>query len=411
MSEAVLEIESIAAGGDGVARADGLVVFVPRTAPGDKARVSYTQRGAFARGEVVELLSPSQWRTPARCVHYDGDKCGGCQLQHVEYTQQLESKRRIVSDALQRIGRRDVPQVAIRGSAREWEYRRKLTLEIRRDGEVVRAGLHRYDRPDSIFSLRECPITMDEVLRAWREILAQADLLPRARTLRGSVLHLDDGGHFSVGGGTAWGAAGQLGDSCPSLRSIWWTAKGGQKQLVYERDAASRTGASFAQINDAVANELRDHVLKSVSDFSARDVVDAYSGSGDLSLVLAARGTRVTAIEVDAEAVAAFSEMLAPPSRAICAWVEDEIAKHLPSDLVILNPPRAGLDPKVSAALNHGGAARSAIVYISCNPATLARDVARLSQFEVKSTVAFDMFPQTSHVETVCVLTPTVVDR
>jgi 23S rRNA (uracil1939-C5)-methyltransferase len=135
-------------------------------------------------------------------------------------------------------------------------------------------------------------------------------------------------------------------------------------------------------------------------------VIDAYAGSGSTAVPLAKQGIRVTAIEVDRDAVAACSAQLPTGSKAIAGRVEDVLPRALPSDVVILNPPRSGLNERVPAELERAPRPPRAIVYVSCDPATLARDLARMPRYRVASVHAFDMFPQTAHVETVCELVP-----
>src|SRR5918911_2663098 len=117
-------IDSIAAGGDGVGRANGLVIFVPRSAPGDSGDVEIAPRGRFARATFTRLHTSSPLRTDPPCAHHTNDRCGGCQLQHLRYEAQLEAKSRIVRDAMQRMGRRDVPALEVRASPDQWRYRR-----------------------------------------------------------------------------------------------------------------------------------------------------------------------------------------------------------------------------------------------------------------------------------------------
>ena len=126
---------------------------------------------------------------------------------------------------------------------------------------------------------------------------------------------------------------------------------------------------------------------------------------GDTAVPLAG-GSSVTAIEWDRDAVASFSGKLAHPSRAIAGRVEDHIGAALPADVVILNPPRSGVDARVSAALQGAAARPRAILYVSCDPATLSRDLARMPAYRIESVRGYDMFPQTAHVETVCELVP-----
>jgi 23S rRNA (uracil1939-C5)-methyltransferase len=400
-----LVIESIAAGGDGVARADGLAVFVPRTAPGDVVDVNIRMRRRLGRGELVHVVQAGPHRLAPRCGHYAGDRCGGCQLQHLSYEGQLEAKRRIVRDAFARIARRDVPLPPIRPSPSPWAYRSKLTLAIRREGATWTIGLHAFDDPAHVFALRECPITDSAVVAAWQQIVAAAPALPPARELRGAVRRLGDDLALLLEGGTNWDAARDFARRCPSLHAIRWHPEGRPPVSVTDRRTGSRPAASFEQVNPPVASALRDALVERAMTVSPRSAIDAYAGTGATAAALVARGVRVTAIEVDAEAAAFAAACLPDEGTVLAARVEDAIAGVLPADVVVLNPPRAGLDARVIEALRRAPRPR-AILYASCDPATLARDVGRLPEYGIRALQAFDMFPQTAHVETLCELTP-----
>lgn len=407
MSEATVRIDSVAAGGDGVARLEGLVVFVPRTAPGDVGRVRYSTRGRFARGELVQLEQPSPDRIEPPCAHYVVDRCGGCQIQHLRYEAQLAVKARIVRDALERIGRRPMELAGTEASPREWRYRRKLTMGLRRANDAPRwsAGLHPYDAPGRIFALRDCPITEQRVLDIWAGVMRASEFFPRARSLRGAVRVAPDGGAWSsfvLEGGRDWTASARFFERVTQLVELWWVPEGGERRLLHQRGDAGAPGAAFTQVNSEMAAMLRAHVLDEAGRRPHASVIDAYSGVGDTAIALARSGASVTAIELDPAAAAWCAELLPPGSRAVAARVEDALPTFLPADLVVLNPPRAGVDARVSAALE--AQPPRTLIYVSCNPATLARDLSRLPGFSVRSLRAFDMFPQTAHVETVCVL-------
>jgi 23S rRNA (uracil1939-C5)-methyltransferase len=135
-------------------------------------------------------------------------------------------------------------------------------------------------------------------------------------------------------------------------------------------------------------------------------VIDAYAGAGHTAMTLASEGMAVTAIELDQEAASWSAARLSAPSRSIAGRVEDVLPEVLPADVVIINPPRAGVDSRVSEVLNARATDLRSLIYVSCNPATLARDLARMPRFRISALEAFDMFPQTAHVETLCELTP-----
>ncbi len=404
MTLTALEVGSLATGGDGVSRHDGLVVFTPRVAPGDLVEAEVRVEGRVGRGVLRRVLRAGASRVEPSCAHYaPPDRCGGCQLQQVSLVAQREAKQRMVADAFARIARRPLPLPPIVGGD-PWRYRRTLTLAIRRDGTRLWAGLRAFDDPEQVFALDDCLITDERVLRAWREILAAGDHLPPADRLRGTVRWLDDRPLLVLEGGTEWPDLSRFLDAVPTLAAIWWQADGRRRRLVADRRPALTPGASFAQVNAEVASLLQEEVIARVLAHGPATVVDAYSGGGDTAVRLASQGVRVAAVELDEEATAWAAGRLTAPSRAIAARVEDVLPRLLPADVVVLNPPRAGVDARVTAALL--AAPPRAIIYVSCDPATLARDVARLPGWRVRSLTCFDMFPQTAHVESVCELVP-----
>jgi 23S rRNA (uracil1939-C5)-methyltransferase len=399
-----LSITSIAAGGDGVGRTDGVVVFVPRTAPGDVARVRLSRAKRFARGLLLSLDEPSPDRVEPPCPHYTGDRCGGCQLQHLRYDAQLVAKRAIIGDALRRIGRRDVADPEVEPSDSAWRYRRKLTLHVRRAGAHWIAGLHPYDDPSAVFDLVDCPITDERVLAIWRELRPTLDRLPRDPVLRVAVRLLDDGAAATVEGGRAWSGADALFAAVPSLTELWWKPDGGAMRRLAARASESRAGASFVQVNARVAARLRDALLVAVRAIDPGRVIDAYAGTGVTAIPLASDGRTVVAIELDRAAVHHMGARLAPPSSVVEGRVEDHIATLLPADVVLLNPPRSGVDERVASALERARDDVQRVFYVSCDPATLARDLARMPGYRLVAVRGFDMFPQTAHVETLCEL-------
>ncbi|MEO7102211.1 MAG: hypothetical protein ABI119_02630 [Gemmatimonadaceae bacterium] len=399
-----LSIDAIAAGGDGVARNDGLVVFVPRTAPGDVITASVAGKGHFARGTLRTVQRPSPDRTDPQCPHYTRENCGGCQIQHMQYASQLLAKQRIIVDAMTRIGKREIAPPEVVPSTDEWRYRTKLTLAMRRRPAGWIAGLHPYDDPGRVFALADCPITDRRVVSTWREILAASTFFPNESTLRGSVRWTADGATFVLIGATRWGAHSAFFEAVPTLAALYWQPEEAPRVLLGDRRILPTPAASFAQVNPTVANLVRGFVRDAVMSFKPENVIDAYSGAGDLAAELAVRGVTVTAIELDPDAARWAEQRLPPPSRSIAGRVEQVVPRLAAADVVVLNPPRSGVHADVAQHLEDTHNAR-AIVYVSCDPATLARDVARLPGYDIQSVRAFDMFPQTAHVETVCVLT------
>jgi 23S rRNA (uracil1939-C5)-methyltransferase len=175
---------------------------------------------------------------------------------------------------------------------------------------------------------------------------------------------------------------------------------------VFDKRIDRPPSASFDQVNAEMAEILRGYVLDRARSYEPRTVIDAYAGAGQTAISLSEQGIAVTAVELDPDASSWSAARLAAPSRAIRARVEDALPGLLPADLVILNPPRAGVDARVTATLESEVGHVRGVIYVSCNPATLARDLSRLPTYRIQSLRAFDMFPQTAHVETVCELRP-----
>ena len=408
MAAVSVTVESIAAGGDGVARAEGFVVFVPRSAPGDVGLVDIAMRGSFARTKFVRLETPAPSRVEPPCPHYTLDDCGGCQLQHMAYSAQLEAKSGIIRDSIMRIGKRSIERPTVEASAQQWRYRRKLTLAMQRRGAQWIAGLHPYDSPRKIFALSDCPITDERVVAVWRQIMASHALLPVTSALRGAVRLDVSGATFVLEGGDAWAEAPRFFESVPALDALWWIPANKRRRLMQQRGNGNALGASFQQVNAPVAAQMHAYVLARVMSHGPVSAIDAYSGAGELALALAASGVRAYAIELDSDASAHAAARLPTGSQAISAKVEEVLASLLPADVVVLNPPRTGVDGRVTELLEQSDPPPRAIVYVSCNPATLARDLARLPRYRIASLRAFDMFPQTAHIETVCELVPEV---
>lgn len=468
-----LEIHSLAAGGDGVGRLDSLAVFVPRSAPGDVVRAAVRVQGRFARGTIQAVLHAAPERVDAPCVHFVRDDCGGCQWQHLRIDAQRDAKAQLVVDAFARIARQIIATPSVHGDERTLTYRRTISLTVRGSGAQRVGGYHSQRDPDVIVPIERCLIAEPELQAAWDVIRRNMARLPVTRMdasvaggkhaggasggqcaarvardkshivsrrvkraasqtierghvrddLRVSVRVLHSGDvALVVQGGVRWHGddIALLAERVPACSAIWWQPGGRDLRLVWNRDAegdadALQVAASFVQVNRTVAAALHAHVLALVVANKPRTVVDAYAGTGRLSIALARAGVTVTAIEHDTQAVAWTATQLPMGARAMEGRVESLIGDVLPADVVVLNPPRSGLDEAVTAALSlfessdaispHRAAAQL-LVYVSCDPATLARDVARLSGWRVDSVTCFDMFPQTSHVETVCVLRP-----
>lgn len=416
---AEVRIDSIAAGGEGVGRlADGRVVFVHRTAPGDLAEVALVERKErWARGRLLRVLAPSPERREAPCPHYA--RCGGCTLEHLPYEAQLRAKARIVADALQRIGGLDVEPPEVVPSPSEFRYRNRVSFALRRrEAGRVEAGFHALGEPDEVVDLDGgCLLPEEPIARVWDALRAawgpDARRLPSGERLR-LTLRTSAAGEVSllVEGGFSPGRPEELVERVPGLVSVWHRPGPAAPELIagapglpetWGDETIALSGAAFLQVNRAAAALLEAHVMEAVGDVAGRTVVDAYCGIGLHARRLARRGARVTGIELDPAAVGEARREAPGGAVFVEGPVEALLGDHLPADLVVLNPPRAGVDAAVAEALAASPAER--VVYVSCNPATLARDLKRMEgAYRLEGARAFDLFPQTAHVETVAVL-------
>jgi 23S rRNA (uracil1939-C5)-methyltransferase len=400
-------IARISAGGDGVGRLEnGMVVFVPRTAPGDRVEIELVEeKRRYARGQVVRVLEAGPDRVEPECPHYVADRCGGCQLQHLTPEAQLATKRAVVGDALRRIGRLDLPDPEITAAPAPWRYRTKITLAAA--GE--RVGLHRSDGLAAVFQLRDCRITREPLMQLWAQLSERRALLPA--DLEDLVLREDrDGGlHVIVGGGGTepWSAEPLAQAVARADVSYWWRPRGGAARVVAGQHSAF-PALAFEQVNPELGRRIRQEAVDLLGDVGGRTVWDLYGGVGDTAALLAERGASVHSVDQDRSAVEwARRRGLARPQAQFVAGLVEESLHRLPApDAVVVNPPRAGLSARVCRALDAWGTGRpgARLVYVSCDPATLARDLTRLGGFTVRAVRAYDLFPQTSHVETVALL-------
>ncbi|MFQ5536900.1 MAG: class I SAM-dependent RNA methyltransferase [Gemmatimonadota bacterium] len=422
-----VRIEALAAGGEGMGHLeDGRVVFVPRTAPGDRAEIVLERvKKRWARGRLVRILEESPSRVPPPCRHFA--RCGGCALQHLPYPEQLLWKGIFIRDALSRIGgREETAPPAVVPSPRTLHYRSRLRFTLRRlrGGRVV-AGFHDVERPSRVVDLSDCLLGEEPLVRVWSALRDAwgpgARRLPAGRRL-GLTLRLEgegaEGGggvppvprvHLVVeGGAPGWEPESVLWEST-GLASVWHRPGaaeaprrvGGPVSRDFSQTSPPDSPPTgFEQANRAAGAALVSHVVTSALQATPGKVVDAYCGGGAYGLPLAAEGIRVVGIERDPEA-AARARDAAPSGFALLEGpVEERLGRALPADVAILNPPREGLAREVVEVLL--ATPPDVILYVSCNPATLARDLHRLaSGYRLDAVTGFDLFPQTAHVEAV----------
>jgi 23S rRNA (uracil1939-C5)-methyltransferase len=447
---AEVTIDGIGTGGVGVATlASGKVVFVPRTAPGDRVLAEIVkEKPRWALAEARRILEAGPRRRLPPCPLYS--RCGGCSLQHLEYGEQLVWKGRIVGEALRRLGGLEVEDPSVSPSPREFGYRNRVTFTLRRlrGGRVV-AGLRERTKESRVLDVGgDCLLPEEPLMETWQALRegwgAGASCLPGGRELRLTLRAGEEGVGLAIRGGHGDGKPHDLLSEIPALVALWREEPGmGHRPLgglaslsVPWRGMSLRIeGGGFLQVNQAAGETLHEYVVREAGDVRSRRVIDAYAGAGVVGRELAGAGAHV--LGIDLEPLKTFQEPRGATSldgptdfsdgkemgnslkngergsgegaggegrfRAVRGRVEEELEDRLPADIVLLNPPRSGLDRSVPASLVRHAPGR--IVYVSCDPATLARDLDRLGPgFEVERIQAFDLFPQTAHVETVVTL-------
>jgi 23S rRNA (uracil1939-C5)-methyltransferase len=374
-----VEIERILPGGYGLAHAAGHTVFVSLAVPGDRLRVRVErQQGNVLFASIEEILVASPDRIEPPCPYFG--RCGGCDFQQLTYEKQLAAKAEIIRDCLHRIARIDnVPEFVVTPSPRDWRYRLRATWQIdreqRRIGYYERGSRRVCDVADCAVLLPDLQQTLERVRGTeWREF---PPLLQ----------------HLEV-------VAGQNGVSLSPAFAEFETA-----ELVLEIAGESYcyNAAAFFQINPSLLPPLIEFALGEVRGEAA---VDLYCGVGLFTLPLSRWFGTVIGVEANPVAAQFARQNLQRAglnnARVVNAGVAEWIrAKPLQSDFVLLDPPRAGAESVVIKGILDSRAER--VSYVSCDPATLARDLKKLiaGGYAIDSLAAYDLFPQTHHVETV----------
>ncbi len=437
-----LTIDDLAFGGEGVGRADGYVVFVPGGLPGDRLQVRLVQvRSRFGRGIIETVLEPSPQRVEAPCPYFG--RCGGCRLQHVAYPAQLAFKSKQVADALERLGGlRDVPLRPIIGAEETFGYRNKMEFTVARARGAMVVGLHETERYDSVLDIERCLLQSDRMnglLAETRAFFAERGLTVYEQDTGEGLLRflmLREGKHtgeLMTNVVTSAPAVSELAPLAQRLqaRDAGTTsvvmnvnpkktsvAVGVEEHLLGGRDhiregvggLTFRVSAnSFFQTNTRQAERLFDLVVESTGLTGTETVLDLYSGTGAISLLLARRARWVYGVELAQAAVDDAGANATANGITNCTFVSGEvrfvlpalIAKGVTAEVVVADPPRAGFHPKALHALITLGAHR--IVYVSCNPTTLARDLGELVRggYRLEWVQPVDMFPHTPHIEAV----------
>jgi 23S rRNA (uracil1939-C5)-methyltransferase len=439
-----LHIDSLAYGGNGVARTNGFVVFVRRGLPGDRVRARVTRvKRNHAEAFAVEVLEAGAPRVDAPCAHYP--ECGGCRFQDLAYEAQAEWKERQVREALQRIGGlEEVPLEAIVPAVERFHYRNKLEYSFTDTPAGPALGFHRAGRWDEVLEVERCWLTTDlgnairATVRDWarEERLQPYDQETHAGYLRHLVVREGrNTGQALVQLVTAPGERFErerlveVLRAFPQVRSIHWAVNDSPAEvtnlpttLLWGEDAIEeelcglrfrvRPG-SFLQTNTAMAERLYALACEYAGLTGSESVYDLYCGIGTIGLTMARQALTVWGVEVSEESVACALENAELNGITNAAFFAGNVGQALEElreragepDVVVVDPPRAGLAGKALRRVGRLGAER--LVYVSCNPTTLAGDVKALVGeygYGLERARPVDMFPHTPHVETVALL-------
>jgi 23S rRNA (uracil1939-C5)-methyltransferase len=444
-----LVIDDLAFGGEGVGRVDGYVIFVPGGVPGDRLKVRVTEtRARYGRAALEAVEVPSPDRVAAPCPYFG--RCGGCRLQHVAYPAQLRFKEKQVRDCLERLGALAPIHVrAILPAPELYGYRNKMEFTVVGARGAPVLGLHQANRYDVVLDIDRCLLQSDTMNRLLdetrREVTARAlsiysghgredgEGLLRFVTLR-EGRHTGEAMVNIVASAPDVEALGPIAEALrarvPATASVVLNvnakkasvAVGSEEHLLLGRDhiRESLHGVlfqvspnSFFQTNTLQAERLFALVRDGCELSGGDTLIDLYSGTGAISLLLAREVRHVYGIEVSTAAVADAGRNARLNGIDNCTFLSGEVRHVLPAlveegvraEVVVADPPRAGFHPKALAALAALAPAR--IVYVSCNPATLARDLGDLAGhgYRVDWVQPVDMFPQTPHIEAVARLT------
>jgi 23S rRNA (uracil1939-C5)-methyltransferase len=442
--ELELTIDSLAYGGNGVARLNGFVVFVRRGLPGDTVRARVTKvKRSHAEATALEVVEAGAPRVEAPCAHYPA--CGGCRFQDLAYEAQLEAKSRQVADALTRIGKlTGFEQEPAIPAESLFHYRNKLEYSFTATPVGVGLGFHKAGRWDEVLDIDRCWLTTDlgnairNTVRAWArdEGLAAFDQEAQQGFLRHLVVR--EGRNTGQALVVLVTAPGELADESfvgalrpfPEVRSVHWAINDtpaevtnvptrllSGEEAIEEEVLGLRFRIrpnAFFQTNTAMCARLYELAGEYASLTGNETVYDLYCGTGTIGLSLARNALTVWGIESSEESVACAVENGELNGLANAAFFAGDVAGDLdelrdragPPDVVVVDPPRAGLAGKALAAVGGLGAPR--LVYVSCNPTTLSGNAKTLTEelgYRLERVRAVDMFPHTPHVESVALFT------
>ena len=401
-----VQLTAMAHGGSALGRHGGQVIFVPYAIPGETVRVELVESHTrWARARLAEIVEPSQHRVEAPCPHFGPGKCGGCQFQHIAYEAQAGFKQEVVADQLWRVG--SLSEVAVQdiiGAAEPWGYRNHVQFHLTPEGRLgfLTADTHH------VVPVEECLILdplLDELWAAfdmeWPQLFRLSMRCGSATGDRMAIFELDHYEDFDIEVDFPVSCVLLLADG----EAVVLMGNDHLVDHVAGHDFRISAG-SFFQVNTAGAEALVELVRHSLAPAGDEVLLDLYCGVGLLGLSLADQVRRVIGIEVAPSAASDFVYNAQGMGQVQVELLEGKAQPTLSRlgeavDLLVLDPPRAGAGKEVVSEIARLGPRR--IAYVSCDPATLARDARHLVErgYSLQEVQPVDLFPQTYHVETV----------
>jgi 23S rRNA (uracil1939-C5)-methyltransferase len=390
-------------GGDAMGRLpDGRAVFVPYALPGETVRVRLIEeKRGYTRADLLEVIESVPERIPPRCPRFAA--CGGCHYQHIRYDYQLKAKQEILLDQLQRIGGFDEPPVAdIVPSSEIWNYRNHIQLHVDPDGKL---GFQE-PRSNQVIPITDCPLAEEYLNVIWPQIELEGGSGIERVSLR---LGVDDDVLVTLEGSQEYApefmvedlpiSAVYMGPSGPIL-----LAGSGHVMMEVINRPFKVSAGSFFQVNTRQAERMVAHLIDNLPGGESESLLELYSGVGLFSAFLAPNFGRLVAVEEAPSAIVDFTDNLDEFEHVELYETTAEIALSnldLDPDVILVDPPRAGLGRTVVDLILKLKAPM--LAYVSCDPATLARDAKQLASggYVLKEIVPFDMFPQTYHIESI----------
>ena len=380
---------------------DGRAVFVSFGLPGERVRARLTEeKRGFARAELVEVLEPSPQRIQPRCLHFG--LCGGCHYQHLPYEEQLKVKSEILRDQLTRIGRIENPPVReMVASPSPWNYRNHVQFHLTGEGKLgyMTAGVPR------VFAISECHLPEGAINALWPQLEFEPGMdLERVSLRSGAgeelmlVLEAEspEPPELEIEAGIS--AVHVFAENTVVIA-------GNEYMLMRVLDRDFKVSApSFFQVNTAMAGKMVEHILDNLPVTPASTLLDIYCGAGLFSAFLAPKCGRLIGVESSVSACEDFAYNLDEFENVeLYEGLAEDVVPHLEAapDIVLLDPPRAGLEKRVVDGLLRLNP--QVIAYVSCDPSTLGRDAARLINvgYRLRDVTPFDLFPQTFHIESI----------